>query len=482
LGPIIGGGSGGLLGPLIGGNSFLASLSTTGPLTPLFQSFDQEAGAFASALIAGQTQQFLTSQLTSIPGLGGLLQGLLPGIFGSPTAPTSGPQLNEWQLFFEHTNTNVSTLNQIFANDPFPLASQITHNWQGYDYLTGRDWTLAFQNLPAEQAAFPQTLQTGIQGLESFDTSKYLAISANGTTGALNTLNTSMAQFDSDLNNNFAKFPSEWSLVNQDIALGRYNNAVGDGTKAILDLFLNGFNTQNLNNIQLIGPIADLFPIFSLPGQQLLGMSTLMTGHSAGQMMVANAGHFFTALTNSTVSATIVPTIDLGSLGPPLVLPNISLGLDSNFGLLLSVLFGVAGPPVTAFNGLATGTQVIGAGMVTGNPSQVFGGISELPAYVMDGMLNGEVIVDLPLPIQINTAPLPLGIVSIPVTAHLPFDGFLVPPHPLLATVPIDILGNTVDVNLTLGGTKFGGLFDLMANGGSQNLADSINNATNGNM
>ena len=234
-----------------------------------------------------------------------------------------------------------------------------------------------------------------------------------------------------------------------------------------------------MNNIQLIGPIADLFPIFSLPGQQLLGMSTLMTGHSVGQMMVANAGHFLTALTDSTVSASIVPTLTTGP--PPLNLPTLSLGLDSNFGLLLSVLFGVAGPPVTAFNGLATGSQVIGAGMLTGNPSQVFGGITDLPAYIMDGMLNGEVIVDLPLPIQVNTAPLPLGIVTIPVTAHLPFDGFLVPPHPLQATVPLDILGNTIDVNLTLGGTKFGGIFDLMANGGSQNLADSINNATNGN-
>ncbi|MGB9302537.1 MAG: PE family protein [Mycobacterium sp.] len=481
LDPILFGGTGGLLGPLIGGNSFLASLSSTGPLAPLFQAFDQQAGAFATALIAGQAQQFLTGQLVNIPGLGPILQGLLPGIFGSPATPApTGPPLNAWQMLYEHTNANLVSLNEAFARDPFPLASTITHNWQGYDYLTGRDFTLAFQNLPFELQHMPETLQIGAQGLASFDTAKYLKISADGTTGALNTINTYGAKFDADLNTNFAKFPSEWSLVNQDIAAGHYNLAVNDGTRAVLDLFLNGFDTRNLSNIMLLGPIADTFPILSLPGQELLGMSTLMTGHSVGQQMVANAGHFFTALTDTTVSATITPKIDLGHLLPlPVVLPSVSLGLDSNFGLALSMLFGVAGAPVAGLNGIATSGQIIGAGMLTGNLPQVLGGINDMPAYFLDGFLNGEVILDLPLPIQVDLSSIPvlgLGTVTIPVTAHLPFDGFLVPPHPLTATVPLDILGNNINVNLTLGGTKFGGLASLLTNSGFRTLADTITN------
>jgi hypothetical protein len=371
------------------------------------------------------------------------------------------------------------SLNEAFARDPFPVASTITHNWQGYDYLTGRDFTLAFNNLPFELQHMPETLQIGAQGLASFDGAKYLKLSADGTTGALGTINTYGAKFNADLTANFGKFPSEWSLVNQDIAAGHYNKSVTDGTKAVLDLFLNGFDTRNLNNILLLGPIADTFPILSLPGQQLLGMSTLMTGHSVGQQMVANAGHFFTALTDTNVSASVTPTIDLGSL-VPLVLPSVSLGLDSHFGLALSMLFGIAGPATAGLNGVATSGQIIGAGMLTGNPSQVFGGINDMPAYFLDGMLNGEAIVDLPLPIQIDLSSIPLlglGAVTIPVVAHLPFDGFLVPPHPLTASVPIDVLGNTINVDVTLGGTKFGGLASLLTNSGFRTLADSITNS-----
>jgi hypothetical protein len=484
--PVLFGGTGGLLGPLIGGNTFLASLSSGGPLGPLVQAFDQQAGAFTSALIAGQAQQFLTGQLANLPGLGPILQGLLPGIFGSPTPAPTGPPLNAWQMLYAHTNANLVSLNEAFARDPFPLASTITHNWQGYDYLTGRDFTLAFNNLPFELQHMPETLQIGAQGLASFDGAKYLKLSADGTTGALGTINTYGAKFNADLTANFGKFPSEWSLVNQDIAAGHYNKSVTDGTKAVLDLFLNGFDTRNLNNILLLGPIADTFPILSLPGQQLLGMSTLMTGHSVGQQMVANAGHFFTALTDTNVSASITPTASLGDpLHLPPILPSLSLGLDSHFGLALSMLFGFAGAPVAGLNGIATSGQIIGAGMLTGNPSQVFGGINDMPAYFLDGFLNGEAIVDLPLPIQIDVGSavpilgpiLGLGTVTIPVTAHLPFDGFLVPPHPLMASVPIDVLGNTINVDVTLGGTQFGGLASLLTNSGFRNLADSITNS-----
>jgi len=475
LGPVLFGGSEGLLGGLIGGGSTLSSLIGGGPLGPLFQSLGQEGGVFVSALLAGQAQQFLTSTLANLPGLGGLLQGVLPGLFAQPQVPT-GPPLNAWQMLYMHTNQNLVGLNEAWARDPNPLAGAITHNWQGYAYSTGRDWQLAFNNLPFELQHMPETLQIGAAGLASFDAAKYLQISSAGATGAQNTLNTSFAKFNADLNVNLAKFPSDWALVNQDISAGHYNLAVTDGTKAVLNLFLNGFDTSNLNDIKLEGPIADLFPALALPGTQLEGMSTLMTGGSVGQQMVANAGRFFTALSDTSVSAGVAVEIDPGSVNP-LVLPSIALQMNAFFGLPLSLLFGIGGAPVAMLNGIATSGQIIGAGMVTGNPSQTFGGITDMPAYALDGLLNGEAFVDLPLPVTISTGIPALGdIVTIPIVAHLPFDGLLVPPHPLTATIPIELLGIDIPVNLTLGGTKFGGLFSLLTNNGFRILADAITN------
>jgi hypothetical protein len=154
--------------------------------------------------------------------------------------------------------------------------------------------------------------------------------------------------------------------------------------------------------------------------------------------------------------------------------------MNAFFGLPLALGFGLAGAPVAMLDGLATSGTIIGGGMLTGNPSQVFGGINDIPAYMLDGLLNGEAIVDLPLPI---TVPIPvLGVdVTIPVTAHLPFDGLLVPPHPLSATVPVSVgvpglpLAE-IPVNLTFGGTKFGGLAALLTNNGFRILADAITN------
>jgi hypothetical protein len=354
------------------------------------------------------------------------------------------------------------------------LAGAITHNWQGYSYETGRDWQLALNNLPFELQHMPETLQTGAAGLAAFDAAKYLRISADGATGAQQTMNTSFAKFNADLNANLAKFPSDWAKVNYDIGTGHYNTAVTDGTKAVLNLFLNGFDTSNLNDIKLEGPIADLFPALALPGTQLHGMSTLMTGGSVGQRMVANAGNFFTALSDTSVSANVAVQIDLGG---GLILPSIALQMNAFFGLPLSLMFGLGGAPVAMLNGIATSGQIIGAGMLTGNPSQTFGGINDMPAYALDGLLNGEAIVDVPLPVTISTGlPIIGDIVTIPIVAHLPFDGLLVPPHPLKATIPIQLIGVDIPVDLTLGGTKFGGLFSLLTNNGFRILADAITN------
>jgi hypothetical protein len=57
---------------------------------------------------------------------------------------------------------------------------------------------------------------------------------------------------------------------------------------------------------------------------------------------------------------------------------------------------------------------------------------------------------------------------------HLPFDGLLVPPQAVTATVDVTVAGVTIPINLTLGGTTFGGLVPTLVNYVPQQLAAAI--------
>ncbi|GAB3019906.1 PE family protein [Mycobacterium bourgelatii] len=460
LGPILFGGTGGLLGPLIGGNGVLTSLIGSSPLAPYFASAGQQFGNIVSSILGGT---FLSNPL------GVLLPGLFPPTGGTPTTPTSYVPGNAWARLFANTGNNLVALNNAIAADPFPLLRQVIENQQGYAAATASDFARTFANLDTEIAYLPLTIENGIEGLASFNALHYAGVFANGTAGAYQTIGSSLTAFNSDFQANLVNFPADWSKVGQAIAAGDYHLAVTDGTSAVLNLFLNGFDTSNLSDIKLLGPVGDLFPILSLPGQQAIGLSTLMTPHSVPQQMTANLGKFYTALANTAVSTTVSTEISI-------LPPNIELVMAANFGLPLSLLFGVGGAPVAAIDGLATAGTVIGGGIVTGNPVQIVGGFFDAPAFILDGLLNGETIVDVPLPVTIPVLPPLINDINIPVVAHLPFNGLLVPPHPLTATIPLQILGNDIPINLTLGGTKFGGLFQLLVNTGFRTLADSIAN------
>ncbi|GLC16858.1 MULTISPECIES: PE family protein [Mycobacterium] len=459
LDPILFGGTGGLLGPLIGGNGVLTSLVGNGPFGSILNSAGQQFGAGISALIGGTGGQFLTGQLQ---GLGSLL---FPGLFPTTGVVTTAPAVGgAWQQLFINTGNNLAALNAAFAADPFPLLRQIVANQQGYAMQIGAELAYVAQHPALVGQASLAYLMSGGPAL-AVQTAVNGTLS--GTAGNWQTLSTSFSAFNRDLSANLAHFPSDWAKVNQDLATGQYHLAVTDGTSAVLNVFLSGFDTHNLADIKLVGPVGDLFPVISLPGQNLSGLSTLMPAHSVPAQMTNNLGRFFTALADTSVSTTIS-----GTVNPP------ALVLGANFGLPLSLLFGVAGAPVAGLNGLATAGTVIGGGIATGNPVQVAGGLVDAPAYVLNGLLNGEAIVDVPLPVTFDVPILSTltGPINIPVVAHLPFNGLLVPPHAITATVPISVLGISIPINLTLGGTKFGGLFQLLANTGFRTLADSIAN------
>jgi hypothetical protein len=63
---------------------------------------------------------------------------------------------------------------------------------------------------------------------------------------------------------------------------------------------------------------------------------------------------------------------------------------------------------------------------------------------------------------------------TVPIVVRLPFDGLLVPPQSITATVDVTAGPVTVPININLGGTEFGGLVPALVNYVPEQLASAI--------
>jgi hypothetical protein len=146
--------------------------------------------------------------------------------------------------------------------------------------------------------------------------------------------------------------------------------------------------------------------------------------------------------------------------------------------------FAIIGPPIAALNGLATGATVFGAALQAGNGVAAVGALADMPAYALNGFLNGQTVIDLTIPVTESVTigaigPLP-GITIIgantPVVVHMPFCGILTAPQPISATLEgsVGIGGPVQVVDLTLGGTQFGGLIPELLNFMPRQIAAAI--------
>ncbi|OBK28545.1 PE-PGRS family protein [Mycobacterium asiaticum] len=487
LGPILGGGTsgggtttgggggllGGLLGPLSGGTSGLSTLISGAGLSPLFNNAGQQLGSLISGFANGTGGAALTNALQgftgpigTIPIVGDLGRVLFPGLFAPAvvTAPTP-PMGSAWQQLFTNTSNNLSALGYAMNQDPFPLLRQIAANQQGYAAQINSDIAYIAAN-PAVWA------EANLRYLATANPALAIQTVLTDQVKYANILGTSLARFGADVQAGLGQFQTSWQAVNHDIAIGDYNGAVEDGTAAFLNLFITGFDTSNLNDIKIVGPASDLFPIFALPGQEAQTFANLFPGNSVPGKMTQNFANILNAFADTSVSTTIGFELQ----------PTPRLSLDANFGLPMSVLFSVLGAPVAGLDGFATASSVIGNGIATGNIGAIAAGIVDSPAYVLDGMLNGTTIVDLTMGVKLSSVPVLgpvidplLGDVSIPIEMHLPFNGLLVPPQQVTATVPLNLF-NIIDIpiNLTLGGTPFAGLANTLLVYTPRHLADVI--------
>jgi PE family len=475
-----------LTGPINLGNLTPGINLTSGPLGPTLNGVGLDLGNFLSnELVNGITLSNLESLGTGlfqdVPALQGLLpllQSLLPGLFGSPTTGPVAPYPNPYQVLGETTVINLNLMGSTFAGHPFPILNQIASNQGIYLQEFSNGVAIDLQNFPAN---VPANFQLAIQGASSFNAAAMEQTFINGTSGFYGTVGTSLQNFGSEIQTTLPTFENDMGMAGTAISTGDYHGAVQDGAHAILGLFISGFDTSQLQlgltgtllppsadltiagPIGLLGPAGALLPILTATGQQAQGLASLIPPGSIPAQMANNFANAIGTLTNGGISADFAVTI--AALPPGGTLAGTAI-----FGVPLQLGFAVLGPSYAGLDGLATGAMAFSTALQTGNALGALNAIGDTPAYVLNGFLNGEILVDLPLPVTVDG-------ITLPATAHLPFEGILVPPQPLTVTIPLNVLGIDIPINATLGGTQFGGLLPTLINSVPEQIAAAISPA-----
>jgi hypothetical protein len=424
--PILGG-----LGPILGGGTGGGILGGLGPIL---------GGGNLGQILNGAGQQF-GALLTA--NFDGFAVRLLPALFtASTTASAAGAP---WQSLFANTSANLQTIFGNWAAHPFPILHQIINNQTGYANTVATALETTLQNFPTTLANVPTNVQLSIQGTSTFVPAMQSFI--NQQTGFGQAIGAALPGFGADLQKTFPAFESDLGMAGQALMTGDYHGAVQDVPRAVLRLFLTGVDISNLSSVKVEGPVGDLIPLSSLP---------------------------------SEVEQSFVNLLPPGSI-PEQIAQNFVNGVNTS---ALPLGFAIIGPPIAGLDGLATGATAFGAAVQTGNGVAALGALADMPAYGLNGFLNGETIVDLTIPVTetVDIPPipplLPGGITlgpSTPVVVHLPFDGILTPPQQIQATVESATGPVTVPlVELGFGGTQFGGLLPELLNYIPQQIASAI--------
>jgi PE family len=483
-----------LIGPINLGNLTPGLNLTSGPLGallgPTLNGVGLDLGNFVSnELVNGITLTNLAGTVTGLfqdvpllQGLSPLLNSLLPGLFGAPPAGTA-PYPNPYVVLGDTTVYDLSLMGAQFTSHPFPILNQIVINQNHYAQIFSSGVVTDLQGFPANVET---NIQLTLDGAATFNPVAIGEDFVNGTTGFWGTIGSSLNKMGSDLQQTIPTASNDMAMAGQAIQMGDYYGAVQDAAHAPIDLFITGFDTSHLavggsitsilppdfavsiaGPVGLEGPAADLLPILTAIGQQPVGLASLAPPTSIPGMVLGNFTNAIDTLVNANVTANF--TLNLSGLPPAGTLAGSAI-----FGLPLQLGFAILGPPFAMANGIAQGATAFGVAAQTGNVWGMLNAIGDMPAYAMNGFLNGQLLVDLPLPITVST-PL-LGSITLPAVAHVPFDGLLTPPEPLTVTIPAGVGGITVPINATLGGTEFGGLFPTLFNTIPEAIAASMTN------
>ncbi|OBI20378.1 hypothetical protein A5712_01990 [Mycobacterium sp. E2327] len=429
------------------------------------------AAAYLGTEIANVEQGLLSTVYSPAQALGGAAAAFVPGgAYGQLIATTSA---------------NLQSVFGAWAADPFPFLRQVIANQMGYWQQVATALTYTIQNFPTVLANLPTTIQAAIQQLLAFNPVTALQGFVTTQIGFAQEFFINLYAATTGIITGLPAFGAQLQVALQAVLAGNYFGAVQDVAQAFANLLVTGADPgtpvititggsilppvlPTVNVVvtpTLLGPLGNLFTLANIPGQEAQYFTNLMPP-SIPRQMSQNFTNVLNVLTIPSISAT-------ASL--PLANPTTG-SLSAFFGLPLVITYAAAGAPLAGLTGLATSATAVQTALLAGNPVGALGALVNAPAVVANGFLNGETIVDMTIPVPINVTVPIIGPVSttLPITLHLPFDGILVPPHPITATVDFSGFPGGVPLLVTIFGTPFMGLVPLMVNYLPQQLAAAI--------
>ncbi len=374
-----------------------------------------------------------------------------------------------------NTATNLESLYGAWSANPFPFLRQIIANQQVYWQQIAAALANAVQNFPALVANLPAAIDAAVQQFLAFNAAYYIQQIISSQIGFAQLFATTVGQGVTSVIAGWPNLAAELQLAFQQLLVGDYNAAVANLGKAMTNLLVTGFDTSDVTigtmgttisvtaKPKLLGPLGDLFTIMTIPAQEAQYFTNLMPP-SILRDMSQNFTNVLTTLSNPNIQA--VASFDIATTAGT---------LSTFFGVPLVLTYATLGAPFASLNAIATSAETIEQALLAGNYLGAVGALIDAPAHALDAFLNSATVLDTPILVPTGLpSPLPP---TVGITLHLPFDGILVPPHPVTATIsfpgaPVPIPGFPTTV--TVFGTPFMGMAPLLINYIPQQLALAI--------
>ncbi|SPM27249.1 PE family protein [Mycobacterium terramassiliense] len=398
---------------------------------------DAGANAYLSAEVANAEQALLGDMGAPAQSLlGGGLQAsaavdAITGFGATVAAP--------YQALVFNTVGNLQSLGGGVTANPAPFLRQFLANQAVYGQAIATGFQSAVQNLPAELANLPATLQAGLQG--ALPAVQQLV---NNQIGYAQLIATSLQNAGNDFVAGLTAFPANLQTGIQTIMSGDVSGGLLEVGGAFLAPIFSGLNVtidpvSGLLDITPTGALGDLLPILGIPAQMAQNFTDLLPAGSVPRMVAQNATNLFSTVTD------VSQTLDLNTgnlhIGLPLV-----LALDA------------IGPPVTTLEAIGSSATAFFGAVQTGDGLGALAALIDAPAVVANGFLNGQAAVGLPASL--------MGVETI---TAIPLGGILTPLQ--FASLSIPLLGPG---SIMLSGTGFGGILPGLLTFLPETLAQAI--------
>lgn len=379
------------------------------------------------------------------------------------------------QTLFANTGVNIQSLIASINAGGFPLLNQLGANRTGYATTVVNGVAVMLDNLPTTLANLPTNISTALAG---FDPNAFIHWASNNLNDYRQIINTAFTNAAADFSTQLNQLPTYFTAAGQALQTGNISGALFDIRRGFLNLAVTGFDTSvnpdtDLITVNLQGPLGDLLPILSIPGQMAQNLTDIMPTGS----IVAQMSQNFTNVLNTTHDTSITSKAT-AFLSPDPATPDNpnsrGVAITTTMGLPAARLISAAGGPVNAMVGLADSGSAVHTALQTGNIGGALTAALNTPAVVTNDFLNGHTTVPINLTAELIPG-YPLGL-----TINLPLDGILVQPSPYTGVVDFSpTFGNPPNTpgeqgTVYFSGTPIGGLLPMLTGYLPQQLALAI--------